>query len=62
MTDDERHELDALFADAHALANWHCTDCGLVTSPYALIEVRVADLPVRWLCLACLQALFGTEA
>jgi hypothetical protein len=55
MTDDERK---ALIADATALANWHCSDCDLVTSPYTLIEVRLADGPVHWLCWACLHRLF----
>jgi hypothetical protein len=58
MTNDERK---ALIADATALANWHCSDCDLVTSPYALIEVRIAEEPVRWLCWTCLHRLFGDE-
>jgi hypothetical protein len=58
MTDDE---LDALLAEATALANRPCSDCGTVTSPYQLAEVRVAGAPVRWLCWDCLHHLFDAE-
>jgi hypothetical protein len=58
MTTDERK---ALIADATALVNWHCSDCDLVTSPYALIEVRREGAPARWLCETCLHRLFAGE-
>ena len=59
MTDDE---LNQLVRDAQQLANWRCTDCGTVASPYQLVEVRIPGRPVRWLCWSCLHHLFDTEA
>ena len=58
MTDDD---LDALFAAAERFINQPCSDCGRVPRPYQLVEVRLPDVPVRWLCWACLPHLFGTE-
>lgn len=58
MTDDD---LDTLFADAHVLANWPCSICGLVTSPYQLVEIRVLETSTRWLCWDCLHDLFGGQ-
>ena len=58
MTDDEREDL---VAQASAMINWPCTACGLVTSPYQLVEVRVLGQPTRYLCWDCLLRLFDGE-
>lgn len=52
MTDDE---IDAAFK----LATRPCSDCGIVTSPYQLVEVRLQGRAVRWLCRACRSASCG---
>jgi hypothetical protein len=38
-----------------------CSDCGTLTHPSQLVEVRFPDVAVRWLCWECLHRLFDAD-